>query len=48
MSERINITKARVELSALMAQVTYESKRFVIERHGKPLGAWLVRKTWKV
>jgi prevent-host-death family protein len=39
MSERVNITKARVELSALMAQVTYESKRFVIERHGKPLGA---------
>ncbi len=39
MTEKIRVTEAKAQLSALMARVGYGRERFVIERRGKPLAA---------
>ena len=39
MAERIRVTEAKAQLSALMARVGYAGERFVIERRGRPLAA---------
>ncbi len=39
MTEKIRVTEAKAQLSALMARVSYGGERFVIERRGRPLAA---------
>ncbi len=39
MAEKIRVTEAKSQLSALMARVGYGGERFVIERRGRPLAA---------
>ena len=39
MAEKIRVTEAKAQLSALMARVGYRGERFVIERWGRPLAA---------
>lgn len=39
MAERVRVTEAKAQLSALMARVGYAGERFVIERRGRPLAA---------
>ena len=39
MAERVRVTEAKAQLSALMARVGYGGERFVIERRGRPLAA---------
>lgn len=39
MTEKIRVTEAKANLSALMARVSYGGERFVIERRGRPLAA---------
>ena len=39
MAEKVSAAKAKVQLSALMAEVACGGKRFIIERRGKPLAA---------
>lgn len=39
MTEKIRVTEAKAQLSALMARVGYGGERFVIERRGRPLAA---------
>lgn len=39
MTEKIRVTEAKAQLSALMARVAYGGERFVIERRGRPLAA---------
>ncbi len=38
-AERVAAAKAKAQLSALVAEVAYGGKHFVIERRGKPLAA---------
>ena len=37
MAEKIRVTEAKAQLSALMARAGYGGERFVIERRGRPL-----------
>ncbi|CAN5906927.1 hypothetical protein BH23ACT11_BH23ACT11_00590 [soil metagenome] len=39
MANRMRVTEAKAQLSALMARVGYGGERFVIERRGRPLAA---------
>ena len=39
MAEKVRVTEAKAQLSALMARVGYGGERFVIERRGRPLAA---------
>ncbi len=39
MAGKERVTKAKAQLSALMARVGYGGERFVIERRGRPLAA---------
>ena len=39
MAERVRVTEAKAQLSALMARAGYGGERFVIERRGRPLAA---------
>ena len=39
MAEKVSAAKAKAQLSALMAEVAYGGKHFIIERRGKPLAA---------
>ncbi len=39
MAEKVRVTEAKAQLSALMARVSYGGERFVIERRGRPLAA---------
>ncbi len=39
MAERIGAAQAKTHFSALLAQVAYGGKQFIIERRGKPLAA---------
>ncbi len=39
LAERIRVTEAKANLSALMARAGYGGERFLIERHGRPLAA---------
>jgi prevent-host-death family protein len=39
MAEKVNVAEAKAKFSALVAEVAYGGKRFIIERHGKPLAA---------
>ena len=38
-AEKVRVTEAKAQLSALMARVGYGEERFVIERRGRPLAA---------
>ena len=38
-AEKIRVTEAKAQLSALMARAGYGGERFVIERRGRPLAA---------
>jgi prevent-host-death family protein len=38
-AERVRVTEAKAQFSALMARVGYGRERFLIERRGKPLAA---------
>jgi prevent-host-death family protein len=38
-AEKVRVTEAKAQFSALMARVGYGGERFVIERRGKPLAA---------
>jgi len=38
-AEKVSAAKAKAQLSALMAEVAYGGKHFIIERRGKPLAA---------
>jgi prevent-host-death family protein len=38
-AEKVRVTEAKAQLSALMARVGYGGERFVIERRGRPLAA---------
>ena len=37
MADKVSAAQAKAQLSALMAEVAYGRKRFIIERRGKPL-----------
>ena len=39
MAEKVRVTEAKAQLSALMARAGYGGERFVIERRGRPLAA---------
>lgn len=39
MVERVSAAEAKAKFSALVAEVAYGGKRFIIERRGKPLAA---------
>lgn len=39
MAERVSVARAKTEFSALLSEVAYGNKRFIIERRGKPLAA---------
>jgi prevent-host-death family protein len=39
MAEKVSVTEAKAKFSALMAEVAYGGKRFIIQRHGEPLAA---------
>ena len=39
MADKVSAARAKAQLSALMAEVAYGGKRFIIERRGKPLAA---------
>ncbi len=39
MAEKVRVTEAKAQLSALMARVGYGGERFIIERRGRPLAA---------
>ena len=39
MAEKVSAAKAKAQLSALMAEVAYGGKHFVIERRGKAMAA---------
>ena len=39
MTEKIRVTEAKAQFSALIARVGYAGERFVIERRGRPLAA---------
>lgn len=39
MAERVSAARAKAQLSALVAEVAYGGKHFIIERRGKPLAA---------
>ena len=39
MAEKVRVTEAKAQLSALMARVGYGGERFLIERRGRPLAA---------
>ena len=39
--ETVNVVEAKKNFSDLMAQVAYRDQRIVIERHGKPMMAWV-------
>jgi prevent-host-death family protein len=39
--EAITVVKAKKQFSELMTQVAYNGQRIVIERHGKPMMAWV-------
>ena len=39
MVEKISVAEAKAKLSALLGEVVYGKKRFIIERRGKPLAA---------
>jgi len=38
-AEKVSAAKAKAQLSALMAEVAYGGKHFIIERRGKPMAA---------
>jgi prevent-host-death family protein len=39
MVEKVSVAEAKAKLSALLGEVAYGKKRFIIERRGKPLAA---------
>ena len=39
MADKVSAAQAKAQLSALVAEVAYGGKRFIIERRGKPLAA---------
>jgi prevent-host-death family protein len=39
--ESINVADARKHFSDLMARVAYRGERVVVERHGRPMMAWV-------
>ncbi len=39
--DAINVAEARKEFAALMTRVAYQGERILIERHGRPLMAWV-------
>jgi PHD/YefM family antitoxin component YafN of YafNO toxin-antitoxin module len=39
--EVINVVEAKKHFSALMSQVAYAGQRLIVERHGKPMMAWV-------
>ncbi len=41
MTNRVSVVEAKKAFSELMAQVCYQGRRLVIERHGKPMMAWV-------
>jgi prevent-host-death family protein len=41
MNESINVVEAKANFSELMARVAYQRQRIIVERHGKPMMAWI-------
>jgi prevent-host-death family protein len=41
MEKAINVVEAKANFSEWMARVAYQGQRLVIERHGKPMMAWI-------
>ena len=39
--ENVSVAEAKKHFSDLMAQVAYAGQRVVVERHGKPMMAWV-------
>ncbi len=39
--DTINVAEARKEFASLMTRVAYNGERIIVERHGKPLMAWV-------
>jgi prevent-host-death family protein len=39
--DTVSVVEAKKEFSELMAQVAYQGRRLVIERHGKPMMVWV-------
>lgn len=39
MATRLSVNEAKTRLSEYLNRVTYRGERFVVERHGKPVGA---------
>ena len=39
MAERVSASQAKARLSALLAEVAYKGKHFIIEQRGKPVAA---------
>jgi prevent-host-death family protein len=40
-AETINVVEAKKNFSELMSRVAYAGDRLVVERHGKPMMAWI-------
>jgi prevent-host-death family protein len=40
-AETINVVEAKKNFSDLMSRVAYAGERLVVERHGKPMMAWV-------
>ncbi len=41
MSDQINVVEAKSRFAEWMNRVAYQGQRVVIERHGKPMMAWI-------
>ena len=39
--DTVSVVEAKKDFSELMAQVAYQGRRLVIERHGKPMMVWV-------
>jgi|ERR687891_24001 prevent-host-death family protein len=39
MAEKVSVAEVKAKLSALLGEVAYGGKRFIIQRHGRPLAA---------